>query len=653
MCLKSNDCPKHFCEHECLYNAALNGNTQRLVELILNGADVSQTSMPGRHQLIHFTGRPGSAEAMKALLDAGADASAVSYDGQTPLHMAAADGGIEQVQMLIGAGTNVNARTMDDETPLHQAARAGEEEIAKLLIAAGADVTARDCYGQSPLHHSASRGHLGVVQVLLDAGADMSALDNKGDTAALHSLSDAPASVKLMIEKGADVSVRGQGGDTLLHRAASFSAELIGLLLGAGADLEATDDEGKTPLHAAAAWGDAEHVRILLAAGADMGARTNDGETALHLTAGSPDALFLGFGHESDAKARVLLDAGVDVNARTVSDADAMNSSRAGRPSKSPLFLVIAAILIFAVAVEASYGDRLPEFRECVQVCHDENCAPGKDATPIPFHRRLLLWTCASECDYACQHIITKERLAAGERVVQFHGKWPFPRMLGIQEPASTLFSLGNLWAHQNGWRKLRAVIPASYPLRPWYEWLAGVGIASWTFSAIFHTRDFVATEQLDYFAAGASVLYGLYYTVVRIMRLDRPTPRRRSVLRAWTLLCVLLYAGHIAYLKGVRWDYTYNMTANVIIGVIQNLMWLWFSLNKYRQSRRTWAIWPSIVVAVVVMVMSLELFDFPPVWGALDAHSLWHLGTIPPTVLIFLIKDAQDDMAGSERLKS
>nr|XP_036583472.1 uncharacterized protein CTRU02_06597 [Colletotrichum truncatum]KAF6792515.1 hypothetical protein CTRU02_06597 [Colletotrichum truncatum] len=333
-----------------------------------------------------------------------------------------------------------------------------------------------------------------------------------------------------------------------------------------------------------------------------------------------------------------------------------MKFPRAGRRLQSPLFLALFAVLfVFAATVEASVGDRLPEFRECVQVCHDENCAPGRDPTPIPLHRRLLLWNCASECDYTCQHIITKKRVAAGEPIVQFHGKWPFYRFLGCQEPFSTLFSLGNLWAHQRGLRKLRAVVPDSYPLMPWYKWLAGVGTASWVFSAIFHTRDFTATEQLDYFAAGANVLYGLYYTIVRVMRLDRPTPRRRSVLRAWTLLCLALYAGHVAFLKGVRWDYTYNMAANVVIGMIGNIMWLWFSFKKYRQSRRGWAIWPSIVVASVITVMSLELFDFPPLWGALDAHSLWHLGTIPPTILMynFLIKDAQDDMAGSERLKS
>jgi hypothetical protein len=244
------------------------------------------------------------------------------------------------------------------------------------------------------------------------------------------------------------------------------------------------------------------------------------------------------------------------------------------------------------------------------------------------------LWNCASECDYTCQQIITTRRVLRGDPIVQFHGKWPFHRFLGMQEPFSVLFSLGNLWAHWDGLRKVRANMPASYTLRPFYVALARVGMASWVFSSIFHTRDFQATEELDYFAAGASVFYGMYYTPVRIFRLDRPTPRRRSVLRAWTLLCTLLYACHIGYLKLVRWDYTYNMAANIAAGIVQNILWSWFSYDKYRTSRRTWAIWPGLVVAWVMFAMSMELFDFPPWFACIDAHSLWHLMTIAPTIL-------------------
>ncbi|GAO15086.1 uncharacterized protein UV8b_02376 [Ustilaginoidea virens] len=331
-------------------------------------------------------------------------------------------------------------------------------------------------------------------------------------------------------------------------------------------------------------------------------------------------------------------------------------ASRGGLARGISLSLSVSLLLLlFCAAAQASVGDRLPSFRECLEVCQAENCGSGKAHTPIPLLHRILLWDCASECDYTCQHIITDQRIASAEPVVQFHGKWPFRRFLGMQEPFSVLFSLGNLWAHHDGLRKIRARVPSTYTLRPFYIVLAHVGMASWFFSALFHTRDFQATEELDYFAAGANVLYGLYYTAVRIFRLDRPSAQRRSALRAWTAMCLVLYLLHVAYLKGVRWDYTYNMAANVVVGVAQNILWTWFSVTSYQKSKSLWSIVPVAVVAWVMVAMSMELFDFPPWLGCIDAHSLWHLMTIGPTVLMynFLLKDTQDTMAGTQRYKA
>ncbi|EPE04722.1 mn2+ homeostasis protein per1 [Ophiostoma piceae UAMH 11346] len=324
-----------------------------------------------------------------------------------------------------------------------------------------------------------------------------------------------------------------------------------------------------------------------------------------------------------------------------------------GRPAGA--FLVLAALVVVLAlvpVVSASVGDRLPEFRDCMEVCKQENCGVNKPATPIPFHLRLLLWNCASECDQTCQRIISSHRITHNLGLVQFHGKWPFYRLWGIQEPASVAFSLGNLWAHVAGLRRLRRQVPASYSLRPWYVGFGTVGMASWTFSSIFHTRDFVLTERLDYFAAGASVLYGLYFTVVRVFRLDRAA--HESLRSVWTLACLCLYAAHVAFLTLVRWDYGYNMAANVLCGVLQNALWSWFSYRTFVRTRRFWAVWPGIAVAWVMLTMSLELFDFPPAYSIFDAHSLWHLGTIGPTILWynFLIKDALDDIASKERLK-
>lgn len=203
-----------------------------------------------------------------------------------------------------------------------------------------------------------------------------------------------------------------------------------------------------------------------------------------------------------------------------------------------------------------------------------------------------------------------------------------------MQEPASVVFSLLNFYGHYDGLSKLRAKIPESYVLRKYYEYFAYVGMISWTFSAVFHTRDFTVTEQLDYFAAGAQVLYGLYYTPIRLFHLDRGGQRTGSLLRIWSALCIALYIAHVVYLKYYTWDYTYNMAANVVVGVIQNIMWTWFSIDKYRRSKRSWATWPGLAVAWIIVAMSLELFDFPPLWGTFDAHSLWHLGTVAPTIL-------------------
>lgn len=205
-----------------------------------------------------------------------------------------------------------------------------------------------------------------------------------------------------------------------------------------------------------------------------------------------------------------------------------------------------------------------------------------------------------------------------------------------MQEPFSVICSAGNLWAHYRGLNsRVLTQIPASYSMRPFYVALARIGIACWFFSTVFHTRDFPLTEQLDYFGAGASVMYGLYYTVVRVFGLNRGGRRGgMGLLRPWTILCLTLYAMHVGYLTLIEWDYTYNMAANVACGAIQNSLWAWFSWRRWNDTRRHWAVWPGVVVAWILGAMSLELFDFPPLWGSIDAHGLWHLGTIAPTVL-------------------
>ncbi|SPN97153.1 related to PER1 protein, involved in manganese homeostasis [Cephalotrichum gorgonifer] len=312
-----------------------------------------------------------------------------------------------------------------------------------------------------------------------------------------------------------------------------------------------------------------------------------------------------------------------------------MTSSKTGWARRSPFILTLAvAIILFAAMTEASAGDRLYAFRDCVKACEEDHCAQGQTPMAIPLYRRLLLWDCPAECDYACQQTTTAERVSAGYPVVQFHGKWPFTRILGIQEPFSVLFSLGNLYSHARGLRELRAAVPSSYPLLKFYKLFSYLAITSWVFSSVFHTRDFGLTEGLDYFGAGAAVMYGFYYAPVRALRLDRPDRKTRARLRAWTVLCASMYAAHVVYLLFVRWSYTYNMMANVVAGLIHNATWCLFSLRRYSEKGEAWTLLPILCAAWISAAMSLELLDFPPIWGGLDAHSLWHMFTVIPAYI-------------------
>ena len=102
-------------------------------------------------------------------------------------------------------------------------------------------------------------------------------------------------------------------------------------------------------------------------------------------------------------------------------------------------------------------------------------------------------------------------------RVHQFHGKWPFYRVWGVQEPASVLFSVGNLVANGHAWWRTRTSVPTSYrPYRRYLLWYSVVNMHAWLWSALFHTRDLPFTERMDYFSAAAVILYGLWFAGYR-----------------------------------------------------------------------------------------------------------------------------------------
>jgi uncharacterized protein len=107
-----------------------------------------------------------TAEVLRLLLAAGADQRLTTDDGTTPLMVAAglgkstfypglqrgsrSQGAEEAVKVLVEAGADVNAVNEADFTALHGAAYRGLDEVIEYLVAHGANINAREYKGRTP-----------------------------------------------------------------------------------------------------------------------------------------------------------------------------------------------------------------------------------------------------------------------------------------------------------------------------------------------------------------------------------------------------------------------------------------------------------------------------------------------------------------------
>ena len=119
--------------HTPLMRAALDGNTERVKELIHQGADINQRDDNGRTALM-FAVINTHYETMKVLLEYGADVNAKSNEGGTALMAAALAGDLRMVQALLNKGADLLAELPEtNENAATIAASHGYDEIARLL----------------------------------------------------------------------------------------------------------------------------------------------------------------------------------------------------------------------------------------------------------------------------------------------------------------------------------------------------------------------------------------------------------------------------------------------------------------------------------------------------------------------------------------
>ena len=267
-------------------------------------------------------------------------------------------------------------------------------------------------------------------------------------------------------------------------------------------------------------------------------------------------------------------------------------------------------IVLFCVLSWASDGDKSEWYRECVKECSQTHVVEGY---------LKLFWSVEADCKYKCMREHNKMRKERGLKTVQYHGKWPFKRYFGCQEIASVVFSIGNAWAQYRGYRKVNWRIKNSVMHRYWLGALI-LNLNGWLWSTVFHARDTKWTERLDYFSAAALVLYALYHTLVSLMALYiKPI--------ADYALCTMFFLFYVLHVRKllIIFDYGYNMAVIGGVGFLFNLLLIVAYMKGWTKSK-----FAPICGILFIAAGSLEIFDFEPVMEIFDAHSLWHLATIP-----------------------
>ena len=278
-----------------LIEAAKGGDWEAVRVLLEQGADVTATAPDGATAL-HWASYWDDVESAELLIRASADVSAANDLGATPLWIASLNGSVSMVRSLLEAGADPNAALLSGETPAMTAARTGNPRVVEQLLAAGADPNASATRGQTALMWAVSQLHSDVVGVLLEYGADVHARSETWSQVMAVPPHSNPANHQ-------DVPHGGNTALTFAARVGDLSSARM--LVNAGADVNDADARGASVMVLAAHSGFVDLVEFVLDEGADPNA-AEAGFSALHLAIMRRD----------ENLGRQLLDHGADPNSR-------------------------------------------------------------------------------------------------------------------------------------------------------------------------------------------------------------------------------------------------------------------------------------------------------------------------------------------------
>ena len=191
-------------------------------ELQKSTALLDTVDSTGRSPL-SWAAQRGEDEAVRLLLEYGADPNNNDNTNMTPLHYAAQTDTPKCLLLLIEYGARISQQTRG-WTALHYACCLHDDvAYVKPLLDHGADVDMRTYVGKTALFFAIIRNHLRTVAFLIGVGADLDVLDSEGISPLAVSIKFRRLdSMKLLLQSGATHKLLSLGDDTLLHLVAKF-----------------------------------------------------------------------------------------------------------------------------------------------------------------------------------------------------------------------------------------------------------------------------------------------------------------------------------------------------------------------------------------------------------------------------------------------
>lgn len=154
-----------------VFEAASFGDLDRLTQLVEEDPSLANARSGDGFTALHLPAFFGQVEAVRLLLERGAevDARGTGWMIGTALHSAVSGRHPDAARALLEAGADPNARQAEGWTPLHSAVANADATTARLLLAHRADATATNEGGRSVLDLAREGGGEEVIEMVRGA----------------------------------------------------------------------------------------------------------------------------------------------------------------------------------------------------------------------------------------------------------------------------------------------------------------------------------------------------------------------------------------------------------------------------------------------------------------------------------------------------